>query len=793
MSRLSVLLFQSSPLPILIVEQDGLRLDQANPAATRLLGKSSEELAGQDLDTLLGAKDAERVRDLMSRGHGPHVLTAEAHIADEARQIELRFSLLDTGGEEDWLFFLRDVTRERQAMEALRHSEREYRRLVENSPDAIAVIQDGVVVYANGATERLLRLATPDLLWGSEFESFVHPDDLDLWRQRETAVRQEKQIALGEIRLLRPGGATFEAEVAQFAIQREEGLGMQVSLRDISQRKEFERRIRESEERYKGLADVAFDGVAVHFEGVLLTANRTFESIFGHEPGSTLGMHIQELIHPDDRELFFRELDSGRALEFRGRKDDGGLVSIEISSRACIYHGDPAYVSAIRDISDRKRQEAVILEQAHTDSLTGLPNRALLQDRMGVALEQARRRGGRAAVLFIDLDRFKIVNDSLGHGVGDLMLIEASRRIEQQVRKSDTVARLGGDEFTILLPEVADVADAAAVARKVIEAINAPFYIHDNELRVGASIGVSMFPDHASDVERLLKLADMAMYKAKDNGRNHVQVYQSGLTDKQENRLDLENRLRAALEKGGFELFYQPKVTLADGAMKGAEALLRWRQEDGSVVSPDDFIPLAEETGLILPLGEWVLREACKQAATWPECAGSPVSVSVNLSAWQLHRRSLLKSVDLALSESGLPPERLELEITESAAMRDPEHTLAMLEELRTRGVMLSLDDFGKGYSSLTYLRQFPVHVIKIDQSFVKNLPHSPKDAAIIRAVVLLSRSLGLRTLAEGIETKEQWEALREMGCDEGQGYLFARPMPPADFLAALRGAGATR
>ena len=779
MSRLSNLLFPQSPLAILIVDSESLKVSEANPAAGRLFARDPLDFQDIPLKNLCAFGEFARLKEVLDRGSGPHTVSLKlSRSNNEPFFAELRASLLDSGGENEWVFFARDISSEQEAREALRRSEREYRRMVENSPDGIALIQDGIVVFANMACEQILGLNTPDELWAAEFESFIHPDDHALWHEREKKLFEGLELERCEIRLLKPNGRATDVELAEYLIERPEGKAMQITLRDITARKKLEMQIKESEERYKGLASVAFDGVAVHFEGILLQANRSFDAIFGYKPGDTQGRSIYELITEEQREYLKRELDSGNVLELEGLREDGRHVHIEVSTRACSFLGDPAYVTAVRDISARKNAEQAIRHQAYYDALTGLPNRLLFFDRLSVAIQQAARNKSLLAVMFLDLDRFKNVNDSLGHNVGDVLLFEVAERLTASLRKGDTVSRLGGDEFTVLLNEISDARDASQIAEKIVRSINEPFMIQEQSINIGASVGIAIFPEHGQDADSLIKNADGAMYAAKENGRNNFQIFspeKAGKSDK----LSQESRLRKAIEDGEFCLYYQPKVDLASGRLAGAEALIRWKHPERGLIMPDDFIPMAEETRLILPLGEWVLNEGCRQAKAW-EKAG--LKVSLNLSPYQLHKASLTETVDLALKSSGIDPAYIELEITETAAMKNPGQTLSVLRELTSRGLTVSLDDFGKGYSSLNYLKQFPVSTIKIDMAFIRDLLTEPKDAAIVRAIILLGHNLNMKVLAEGVETKEQAEFLKNEGCDLAQGYFYSRPVPAEEF-----------
>jgi diguanylate cyclase (GGDEF)-like protein/PAS domain S-box-containing protein len=774
MSRLSNLLFPQSPLAILLVDSESLNVSEGNPAAARLFARETLEFQDQPLKNLCAFGEFSRLHEVLQRGPGPHVIALKLlRGKGDPFHAELRASLLDSGGENEWVLFVRDISSELEAREALRRSEREYRRMVENSPDGIALIHDGIVVFANMACEKLLGVASPDELWAAEFESFVHPDDHELWRSREKSLLSGDTLERCEMRLLKPNGKTADVELAQYAIERPEGRAMQLTLRDITARKKMELQVRESEERYKGLASVAFDGVAVHFEGVLLQTNHSFDAIFGYKDGDTKGRSIFELVVEEQREYLRKALDSGNVLELEGLREDGHKVHIEASTRACSFLGEPAYVTAVRDISARKNADQAIRHQAYFDALTGLPNRLLFFDRLSVAVDQAAAEGRRLAVMFLDLDRFKNVNDALGHNVGDVLLFDVAERLSSCLRKGDTVSRLGGDEFTVLLNDISAAGEPSLTAEKIIRAVNEPFMIQEESINIGVSIGMAVYPDHGGDAETLIKSADAAMYLAKDNGRNNAQLHSSDSSIRK-TKLNLESRLRHAVENREFIVYYQPKMDLATGLLAGAEALVRWKHPERGLVMPDDFIPLAEETRLIIPLGEWVLNESCRQAKLWE---GAGLKISVNLSPWQLHKASLSETVDQALSLSGVKPSSIELEITETAAMKNPGQTLSVLRELTSRGVSVSLDDFGKGYSSLNYLKQFPVDTIKIDMSFIRDILTEPKDAAIVRAMILLGHNLNMKVLAEGVETQAHADFLKAEGCDLSQGYLYSKPV----------------
>jgi len=422
---------------------------------------------------------------------------------------------------------------------------------------------------------------------------------------------------------------------------------------------------------------------------------------------------------------------------------------------------------------------------AHHDVLTDLPNRTLLQDRLSQAIELARRQGRQLAVMFLDLDQFKHINDSLGHAVGDQLLRSVAKRLVACVRQSDTISRQGGDEFVLLLPSIEQAEDAALSAQKMLAALALPHRIDWYDLHIGVSIGISIYPNDGRDAETLIKSADIAMYYAKENGRNNYQFFEQDMNVLAVQRQSVEASLRRALERQEFVLYYQPKINLHSGTIVGVEALIRWQHPQRGLLPPAQFVPIAEDCGLILPIGRWVLRAACLQARAWLQAGLPPITIAVNTSALEFRAKDFLENIRATLDETHLEPRYLELELTESVLMRDAESTDVMLHALADLGVKLAVDDFGTGYSSLSYLRKFPIDTLKIDQSFVNRISSNPEDAAIVSAVIGMGKSLKQSVIAEGVETAEQYAFLRAEQCDEGQGYYFGRPVA-AEALAVL-------
>ena len=443
---------------------------------------------------------------------------------------------------------------------------------------------------------------------------------------------------------------------------------------------------------------------------------------------------------------------------------------------------------AIRYAIERKRLEERLAHLAQYDHLTGLANRALFQDRLENAIAQARRLSVKFALLLLDLDRFKDVNDTMGHPTGDMLLKQVAARLAEGVRETDTVARLGGDEFAIIATNLAETTDMAIVAQKILDALSVPYVLDGHKVFTNASIGITVYPSDADSPDTLLKYADIALYHAKDSGRGTCRFYDSAMNARAQVRKALENELRPALERGEFVLHYQPKVGTFDHGFVGAEALIRWNHPGRGVVYPAEFISVAESTGLILAIGEWVLEAACAQCVAWLECGLPPIPIAVNVSPIQFRRAEFVDTVTRVIESTGIDPVALELEITENMIMENVPEVMGLLHDLHRLGISLSIDDFGTGYSSLAYLKRFPVDKLKIDQSFIRDIAHDPDDAAITRAIITLGESLNLAVIAEGVESEDQLAFLRREGCGEIQGYVISKPLTADDFAAWFMG-----
>lgn len=521
-------------------------------------------------------------------------------------------------------------------------------------------------------------------------------------------------------------------------------------------------------------------------EGRIEYANPKFSEVTGYSLKEILGKKPSFLksgkVPDEEFKNLWETIKAGKEWqgEFVNRKKNGelywerGVISSIKNSEGIITH----FLSVKEDITKRKWAEETIQHMAYYDPLTDLPNRMLFNDRLGQALAQAKRKNQLAAILFLDLDRFKVINDTLGHTLGDLLLRSVAGRLKKCVRDGDTIARMGGDEFTLLLTGIVQVDEAVKAAQGLLDVLKPSFTVEGHEVHITPSIGISIFPYDGADGVTLVKNADAALNRAKEQGRTNYQLYTPVMNAKAFERMTLENSLRKALERGEFTLYYQPQVSLSTGDIVGMEALLRWEHPDLGLVSPAQFIPMAEETGLIVPIGEWVLRTACEQNKKWQDMGYRPMCMAVNLSARQFNEQNLVAMISGILKSTGLESQWLDVEITESIIMQHLESTIATLRDLHHLGIQISIDDFGTGYSSLTYLKKFPVHALKIDQSFIREITTDPDDEAITSAVIAMGHSLKLNVIAEGVETMEQLQILRALKCDRMQGYLFSRPVP---------------
>ena len=744
-------------------------------------------------------QDLERSQSLLARVFNGEAITLATEYGDPALGRHLyRVSLSPIHGPDGTVdgasFMAEDVTERTRAESALRDSEARLRDMAANIPGVLyqwVERTDGERGF-RWVSPRLKDVFGVDPAEARRIVEYIHPDDRERWIRSINEANRTGAIWNFEGRMIFPDGSIrwWEGISRQSKVTDEEIVYNGVLL-DITDRKLAEGELR--------LAAKVFEASRVGImimdpERRVLSVNRSFTAITGFRPEEVLGRMPRQLESDRHDQHYYRAMwrrpRAGGAWEGEVwlRRRDGFPFPARVQVMAVVSDvGEIThYIGIFEDISERKAQEERIRHMAQHDFLTGLPNRALLEDRLHQAMPLALRNGTRLAVLFLDLDRFKLINDSLGHDVGDRLLQQVSRRLAGCVRAADTVSRQGGDEFVLLLQDLDSPEQAAAVARKILEVISEPYVVDGTQLSVTPSIGISVFPDDAPDSAPLLRNADAAMYHAKGVGRNNYQFFTRDMNARVIERVEIEARLRRAIAGEEFSLHFQPRIDLADNAVIGVEALLRWNDPDFGMVAPSTFIPIAEESGLILQIGEWVLNAACRQARRWQELGLPPIPVSVNLSAVQFRQRGLEHVVADALKATGLEPNCLELEVTETSIMHDIAEVRGTLDRLKAFGVTLSVDDFGTGYSSLGYLKRLPLDRLKIDRSFVKDVTDDADDAAITAAIVAMARTLGLKTIAEGVETEAQLAFLKKLGCEEGQGYYFSRPLPPealADFV----------
>jgi len=628
-----------------------------------------------------------------------------------------------------------------------------------------------------------------------EWVDIIHPDHRDSLATYQLSILDQKIPFDKEYLIVRQSDGETRWVHSLGELQFDDGgnvIGMIGTTQDITERKIAEDEIRQLAAVVENTAESV---MVTDADNHIITVNRAFTDITGYTKDEVLGKDPRILQSGKHDRDFYMELSASinTAGVWQGEIWDrrkNGEIFASWQTISVIRDNDGNvinYVSVFSDISSIKRSQEKLDYLAHHDPLTDLPNRLLFNDRLQHALQRARREEHQLAVLFLDLDHFKNINDALGHPVGDVLLKQSAERITQLLRKEDTVARLGGDEFIILIEEIDEIQDVALMAQKIIETFNEAFTNDKHELHLTASIGISLFPQNGKEYDTLVKNADAAMYRAKEEGRNNYQFYTEALTTEAFERLTLETALRHALERDELVLHYQPQYLLETGKLVGVEALIRWQHPDMGLVPPMKFICLAEESGLIVAIGKWVLHTACAQMQCWLDAGFSLKRMAVNLSSMQFQKGDIVETVKSALKESRLSAQQLELEITEGLVMQETERTIELLNKLKDIGVTMAIDDFGTGYSSLAYLKQLPVEKLKIDRSFVRDIPDDPNDEAITRAVIVLGQSLQLEVIAEGIETEAQQEFLKSLGCNEGQGYLYSHPLPAEEFVKLLQ------
>jgi diguanylate cyclase (GGDEF)-like protein/PAS domain S-box-containing protein len=772
-----------------------------NSGAERIKGYKADEIIGHNFSCFFSPED-------IKRGRPEEVLRMTATSGREEEQgmrvrkdgsrflASVTFTALrDAAGN------LRGYSEVSHDLSESKEAGAKYRGLLEAAPDAMVVVnQGGEIVLLNVQAEKQFGYRRDELI-GQKVKNIIpegFAERLIADGTRTAAEALAQQIGTGiELYGRRKNGSDFPIEIMLSPLESAEGILVTAAIRDISMRKAAERHLEQMEGRYRGLLEAAPDAmVVVNQGGEIVLLNIQAEKQFGYRRDELVGQKMKTIIPEGFAERLVADgtrsaeealaQQIGTGIELTGRRKDGSSFPIEIMLSPLKSAEGILVTAAIRNVSVARAMSLQITHLAEHDFLTGLPNRTLVNDRIIQAIAGSQRHGKKVAVLFLDLDGFKHINDSLGHPIGDKLLQSIANRLVTCVRGSDTISRQGGDEFVMLLLDVNRPEDAGITARRMLKVVAEPHSIDQHDLHITASMGVSIYPDDGLDADTLIKNADTAMYQAKENGRQSYQFFKSAMNVRAVERQSIEESLRRALERQEFTLRYQPKVNLRTGQITGAEALLRWTHPVRGQVPPGQFIGVAEACGLILPIGNWVLREACKQAQAWADAGLRLGSMAVNISALEFGDEKFLEKVFAILEETRLEPRFLELELTESVLMKRAESTEFILRTLREREVQLAVDDFGTGYSSLSYLTKFPIDALKIDQSFIRQITTTPDDTAIVTAVISMGRSLNLRVVAEGVETEEELAFLQSHHCDEAQGYLLGRPLPSEEFSRLL-------
>jgi len=793
-------IFNFASVGIFQATRDG-RLVTANAALARMLGYDTvEELLQINLLSDVYFQPKARARS----GAEEQVLWKKKNGSPIWVQIS-EHTITGEDGEVMFEGFVYDIT-ERKFAEQQVTAANAQRKAVLDAATGVSIIAtdaEGIITVFNSGAERMLGYAAPDVIGRHSVTELHRPEQLEAHANRLQAEFGERLSGFDilahradregleerEWTYVKKDGTVITVLLSVTALRREDGwlTGFLHVANDVTERKRAEETLR----KQSAAMTASMDGIGIVSDKLVFTVvNDALARLYGYpDPESMIGLSLHTLYEPATYERFTSTIlpivkQRGRWRgEAPGLRHDGLTFPQEISISAIEGGG---LVCVVRDITERTYAEEQIKHLAYHDALTGLPNRLLFKDRLTVAISHAQRDRAKLAVLFLDLDRFKVINDSLGHNIGDQLLQAVSARIQSCVRESDTVARLGGDEFTVLLPHLPHAEDAALVAQKIIDAVRYPFQIEGREFFMTTSVGISLYPDDGFDAEALIKNADTAMYQAKEQGRDNYQLFNAFINAKALQRIALEHGLRKALVNQELAVYYQPIFDFRTGRVSGMEALLRWNHPTLGMIPPAVFIPLAEAIGVMVPIGTWATRVACAQAKAWHDAGHRALTLAVNLSVCQLQQPDLLQRMQEIITETELPPRMLELEITESSAMQSPEASVRTLYDLKKLGIRISLDDFGTGHSSLSYLKRFPIDTLKIDQSFVRDITHDPDTAAIVTAIIAMAHSLRLKVIAEGVEFTEQSTFLKRYGCDQMQGYLIKAPVSADRFLELL-------
>ena len=695
---------------------------------------------------------------------------------------------------------VQDTTERRQTEAALRQSEEKHRNIIENIQDGYFEVDlDGNFTFFNEAMREIHGYPKEELMGMNHRQSADKENAKKVFKAFNEIYKTGITGSIFDYEIIRKDGTRRQVEVSASLQKDASGkpIGFRGISRDITERKKMEETIRQSEERYRTILDEMEDGYfELDLAGNFTFANEADCRLLGYPKEELIGSNFRSQIAKEEFDTVYGAFSNiyitgkpQRGISYKAIRKDGSTGYAEVAGFPLRNQkGEIIGFRGIgRDITARKLTEEKIQYMATHDSLTGLPNRLMFSQLLNHAIQSANRYKRQIAVLFLDLDRFKNINDTMGHEAGDLLLKEIATRLKQTLRAVDVVSRLGGDEFVVLIDEVSNTNHVATVAHKILTSIINPLTIMGQECRITASIGISIYPKDAEDDQTLMKNADMAMYLAKEEGKNNYQFYADDIQSKSLEHQSIETNLRLALERNEFSLHYQAKVDFKTNAITGVEALLRWQNPSLGSVTPTQFIPVAEETGLIVSIGRWVMRTACAQNVAWQQQGLPPICMAVNLSLRQLTDDNLIDDIRMALHDSGMAPNLLELEITESMVMHNPARMISILAKIKSVGVRLAIDDFGTGYASLAQIKHFPVDTLKVDRSFIRNIPQDAEDKAITEAIIAMGKTLSLRVVAEGVETLEQMNFLKDHSCDDMQGYYFSKPIVPEQFADLLR------
>ena len=789
-------IFHSSPDAVLILRNSDSAVVDFNTGFTRLLGYTREEGIGlpePELKIWGNKLDRERVQAELEAHY--ECLDYETELVaknGEVLQAEISVRYVEIDGELCILCIGRDITKRRLAEAALKESEEKFARIFTGSPDGIVIISlaDGRILDINDAFVISSGFSYDELV-GHRVSELAVFDDVEQLQRSTEIVTKEGSLQNFELTFRTKKGEQIPALVSATVVELEGEKSLVCIAKDNRAQRETEAKLRVSEERFRGAFENAPIGMLLtDTDGYIFQANHFAVQALAYSEAEMVGSHISRLVPTQERQSLKETFDrllyrSGNV--FRSERRMLCKDSMEIWTNFHVVlqrseDGLPLYfIVQVADITEMKRSQERMERMAFYDTLTDLANRHLFGSRLEQAIAHAQRTETFAAMLYLDLDQFKRVNDTLGHQAGDELLREVARRLTHCVRAEDTVARYGGDEFAILLYDIATPGDAGAVAEKILGRLRAPITISGHHLVVTTSIGITIIPSDSVHSNILAKNADLAMYRAKERGRNNYQYFAEEMNTKAQSRLRTENELRQALESNQFELFYQPKVRLADQRITGVEALIRWHHPERGLQTPDKFISVAEETGVIVGMGAWVIQQACIAARDLTAQTGAPIQVAVNISTRQFRDPNLVNTVRRCIREAAIDPAQLEVEITETMLMDDAEAAAFTVERLHELGIKIAIDDFGTGYSSLNYLKRFPIDTVKIDRSFVMDIPGNPDDMAITAAVISMAHRLSLVVVAEGVETTEQLKFLSDHDCEYGQGYYFSKPLPFAE------------